>query len=310
MGFGVKRHRTNRWREPSARLVVDDSLYRANHEAADALRRQINGVLAAGHTSLPPCQFRRIAKFKPLDIRPAPAKLQKTERTGNCALCEASKHSSLHVSHSTTAFLTLEQERSAILYDQLVLAPIQHVQSTLYLDENQYTELRNYQKTLVRMFYEQGKAVLFVETSLRDPYFQNKEEGRSHPSQHCYIQCFPIPLDSLQDAKNFFKKSVTDLVPEWAQNKKVMAITGKTGVRGSIPKGFDFVHVDYSLGGDGVACVIEDATKVPSLFSREVVAGVLNMDSLERAFRSRDKYSQAFSWLKKQYQNFDWNNVK
>lgn len=309
MTYGVKRQRSDRRREPSLRMAMDSRLNQANHEAADTVRLRINAQVGKECFRLPPCQFRHIAQFKQLDIVARPPGPQNLHHDRQCAMCEASRASELQLSHSTSTFLTLEQQRYAILYDQLVLSPIQHVQSTLYLDEVAYTELRNYQKTLVRMFHEQDKAVLFVETSLGDPYHKNKEEGRYSKSQHCYIQCFPVPFDMLQDAKDFFLKAITDLLPEWAQNKKLISITGKTGVRGSIPKGFDFLHVDYSLSGEGIACVIDDPSRFPPSFSREVVAGMLKMDSLERAFRSRDRYMQAFSWLKKQYKNYDWNNV-
>lgn len=309
MAHAAKRQRHGGSSEKPRRVVVDESLYRSNHEAANSLRCRILVKLDGERFVLPPCQFRRIAMFKPVDVQPARPTPQSGRYESQCPWCEASNRPSLQLSHSKTILLTLEQQRYAILYDQLVLAPMQHVQSTLYLDDVAYTELRNYQKTLVQMFHEQQKAVLFVEISLRDPYLQNKDSGQIRRNQHSRIECFPVPLDALQVAKSYFKKAITDLVPEWAQNRKVITVTGKTGVRGSIPKGYDFVHVDYSLSGDGLACVIEDATKVPPSFSREVVAGILEMDTMERAFRSNDKYAQAFSWLRNQYKNFDWTNI-
>ncbi|CDR97008.1 CWF19, CELL CYCLE CONTROL PROTEIN, putative [Babesia bigemina] len=323
MGYGAKRHRGNPRRDgPSDRpghrgrgmapyqFKVDEALYQANHEAAAALRRRILVREDAEGFDIGPCQFRQISKFKPLDLRDAPPRSHMGAAEGGCPLCASGVQREQRLSQSTAAFLAMEQQRHAILHDQLVLAPKQHMQSTLYLDDNAYTEIRNYQKTLVRMFDEQGKAVVFVELSLRDPYLRNKEDSGTRRHQHCRIDCFPIPAEALDEAKSFFRKAIGDLVPEWSRNKKVLEVKGKTGVREHIPRGFDFVHVDYSLSGDGIACVVEDASRVQMSFAREVIAGVLRMDAMARAFRKPDTYKQALSWLRNQYQNFDWTNIK
>ncbi|GBE59079.1 cwfj c-terminus 1 family protein, putative [Babesia ovata] len=320
MSYGAKRHRGNPRRDgPSDRpgyrgrvtapyeFKVDEALYQINHEAATALRRRILVREEAEGFDIGPCQFRQISQFKPLDLRAAPPRNHMGAAEGGCPLCASGPQ---RLSQSTTAFLAMEQQRHAILFDQLVLSPKQHLQSTLYLDDNTYTEIRNYQKTLVRMFDEQGKAVVFVEVSLRDPYLRNKEDGGTRRHQHCRIDCFPIPSEALDEARSFFRKAVGELVPEWARNRKVMEVKGKSGVRELIPRGFDFVYVDYSLSGDGIACVVEDGSGVPMSFAREVVAGVLRMDAMARAFRKPDTYTQALSWLRNQYQNFDWTNIK
>ncbi|EDO08103.1 hypothetical protein BBOV_III005400 [Babesia bovis T2Bo] len=287
-------------------VQIDEALYMANRNAAIKLKESILKRENAEDFALGPCQFRRISTFQKVDSRPRPS-MQKTEGTTKfCVMCPSSMQKEIELSQSQTVYLAMEQQRHAIQGDQLIIAPKQHVQSTLYLDDNTYTELRNYQKTLVKMFYEQDKTVLFIETALSDPYLRNKEDGGSRPQQHCYIQCFPIPLEALDDAKSMFRKALDDLVPDWAHNRKLMNVTGKTGVRDVMPKGFDFIHVDFGLSGEGIACVIEDLNRITPHFAREVVAGVLHMDSMERAFRSTDKYMQALSWLRRQYKNYDW----
>ncbi|GFE53164.1 cwfj c-terminus 1 family protein, putative [Babesia ovis] len=315
MGYGFKRHRGEHRRDrhdgrPVRQVQIDEALYMANRDAAVTLRTRIlKREDAEGH-KLGPCQFRQICTYQQLDNRPRPP-MQRTEGSSTtCPFCPSSRQRELQISQSQTAYLAMEQRRNAILCDQLVLAPKQHVQSTLYLDDQTYTELRNYQKTLVRMFHEQDKAVIFVETALNDPYHRNKEDGGTRYQQHCYIQCFAIPVDAVDEAKSMFRRAFNELVSDWGQNRKIISVTEKTGVRNLVPRGFDFVHVDYGLSGDGIACVVEDLSKITASFAREVVAGVLRMDAMERAFRSSDKQLQALSWISKQYQSFDWVNLE
>ncbi|GIX60772.1 CwfJ family protein [Babesia caballi] len=315
MSHGAKRHRGGSRRDRADHsgaaipARVDEALFQANHEAAAVLRRRILVQLDAEGCTLGPCQFRQIATFKQLDLAPVPPRQHGAPSDGGCPWCVASRQRNLHISQSDTAFLALEHWRQAVLFDHLVLAPKQHVQNTLYLDDDAYTELRNYQKTLVRMYDQQGKAVVFVEVSLGDPFLRNKEDGGARQGPHCRIECFPLPADALGEAKSMFRRALSELVPDWAQSRRLLAINGNTGVRGRVPRGFDFVHVDYALDGEGLVCIVEDHDRASHSLAREVVAGVLRMDAMQRAFRSAEKHAEASSWLTSTYRNFDWTNI-
>ncbi|KAK2196660.1 bifunctional Cwf19-like protein/Cwf19-like protein [Babesia duncani] len=186
-------------------------------------------------------------------------------------------------------------EREAILVDELCLVPTRHVLRINELNDDEYTELRNYQKTLVQMFYNMQKALLFVETSL------------VKSSEHAMIYCFAIPEEMLDDAKMHFKATMQDQLSDWSENFKIIKITGKQGTRGFIPRDFSFMHVDYNLQ-EGVACVLDDNRNLRNL-ARQVVAGILKIDPFQRAFRNATEYQAALARLLREYSKYDWTTM-
>nr|PVC51871.1 hypothetical protein MACL_00001226 [Theileria orientalis] len=368
--YGNKRRRHQQQRptqdsRPNVEFKFDEELYRLNYAASDKLRRKILSEFSVESHEIPPSVYKKTAKLEVVSQTWKP----RAYSTPRCFYCSL-KHNIANcvISRSNSVTLILDGLKNCILEHQLVLVSNSHVQNTLYLDDNAYTELRNYQKTLVHMFQQMNRCAIFVETSMNDrslkdsehdqdvrrlksntyenDYFESSGTSRldagtyrskamdnddrhnprdgsnddrifkhrhgndrqqpgSQPTNHCKIECFPIPLDYFEEARMYFTKALDEMGPSWSQNKK-MAITGKTGVRGSIPQGFDYIHVDFSLSGEAVACVIEDPSRLRYTFARNIVAGVLNMDQLERAFRDSDDYSRGLNNIRKLYKDFDW----
>ncbi|UVC49921.1 hypothetical protein MACK_003543 [Theileria orientalis] len=368
--YGSKRRRHHHQRQtqdprPNIEFKFDEELYKLNYAASEKLRSKILSEFSLESHEIPPSVYKKTSKLEVVSQTSKPRAFS----TPRCFYCSL-KHNFANsvISSSNSATLILDSLKNCILEHQLLLVSNAHVQNTLYLDDNAYTEFRNYQKTLVHMFQQVSRCVIFVETSMNDKSFKdsnhdqdirrfklntyeddyfessgtNQSDGSTHqtkgmgdndrynvrdggndkyrvkhrhgndryqsgfqPTNHCKIECYPIPLDYFEEARLYFTKALDEMGPSWSQNKK-MTITGKTGVRGSIPQGFDYIHVDFSLSGEGVAYVIEDPSKLRYTFARNIVASILNMDQLERAFRNSDDYNHGLNNIRKLYRDFDW----
>jgi hypothetical protein len=73
---------------------------------------------------------------------------------------------------------------------------LQHEGATRNVDEAVWEELRNFKKCLVRMFSEQEKEVIFLETAMH----------LSRMRHHCVVECIPIPASFAKEAPLYFKK--------------------------------------------------------------------------------------------------------
>ncbi|UVC54650.1 hypothetical protein MACJ_003619 [Theileria orientalis] len=367
--YGSKRSRHHHQRpthdsRANIEFKFDEELYKLNYTASEKLRSKILSEFSLESHEIPSCVYKKTAKLEVASQTWKPRSVS----TSRCFYCSLKRNfANSVISSSDSVTLILDSLKNCILEHQLLLVSKSHVQNTLYLDDNAYTEFRNYQKTLVHMFQQMNRCVIFVETSMNDKslkdsehdqdirrfksktyeadYFEssgtNQSDSGTHRIQgtdsdrysvrdrsnedyrakhrprndshqsssqhtnHCKIECYPIPLEYFEEARLYFTKALDEMGPSWSQNKK-MAITGKTGVRGSIPRGFDYIHIDFSLLGDAVAHVIDDPSNLRYTFARNIVAGILNMDQLERAFRDSEDYNQGINNIRKLYKDFDW----
>lgn len=106
----------------------------------------------------------------------------------NCPRClEHSKKIAKHliVSVSNFCFLSLPFNEPFV-EGHCYIVPIQHVASSLECDEDTMTEVSNFKKCLIRMFEEEGKRPVFIETC-KD--ITNKS--------HTYIEVIPLEEGSI-----------------------------------------------------------------------------------------------------------------
>ncbi|CAM6087896.1 unnamed protein product [Calypogeia fissa] len=180
------------------------------------------------------------------------------------------------------------------------IVPMQHDGGTRNVDENVWQEVRNFKKCLVQMFGDQGKGVLFLETSMKV----------SRQRRHCLIECIPVPSDVEKDAPLYFKKAIDEAEDEWSQhNAKKLIDTRQKGLRNSIPKNFPYFHVEFGMQG-GYCHVIDDETSFKPQFGRDVVAGMLELE--EEGHRRQDSMEQQRSRVKqflKLWEPFDWTKM-
>jgi hypothetical protein len=170
-------------------------------------------------------------------------------------------------------------------------------------DEATWTEVRNFQKCLIRMFMEQGKEVLFLETAT----------GLGSHSNHALLEAIPMPPDAFSKAPMYFKKALQEAESEWAQHAaKAVIDTKAKGLRGSIPPNFPYLYVQFGYA-NGFVHVIDDESKFDRQLGRQVVVGLLRlppevMHRKQRADAPSVQASMAAAF-RKQFAPYDWTKA-
>ncbi|XP_033486307.1 CWF19-like protein 2 [Epinephelus lanceolatus] len=145
------------------------------------------------------------------------------------------------------------------------ICPLQHHCSATGLDEDIWSEMQLFRRTLVRMFESQELDCVFMETHM----FPRKR-------QHMVLECIPLPRELGDMAPIYFKKAIMECDEEWAMNKKVVDLSSKD-IRRAVPRGLPYFAVDFGLQG-GFAHVIENEQKFPHYFGKEVVGGMMDLE--------------------------------
>ncbi|XP_068441561.1 CWF19-like protein 2 isoform X2 [Clinocottus analis] len=145
------------------------------------------------------------------------------------------------------------------------ICPLQHHCSATGLDEDVWSEMQLFRRTLVRMFESQEMDCVFMETHMN-----------LRKRQHLVLECLPLPRELGDMAPIYFKKAILDCDEEWAMNKKVVDLSSKD-IRHAVPRGLPYFAVDFGLQG-GFAHVIENEQKFPHYFGKEVVGGMMDLE--------------------------------
>jgi hypothetical protein len=120
------------------------------------------------------------------------------------------------------------------------IATTEHTPSSRATDDHVWTEIRNFKKCLLQMFSSQGRDVVFLENAM------HLGSGRGH----AVVECVPVPVEVGADAPIYFKQGLDEAESEWSQHHAKRIIdTSKQGLRGSIPVGFAYFHVEFGLTG-------------------------------------------------------------
>ncbi|KAL9231361.1 hypothetical protein vseg_006598 [Gypsophila vaccaria] len=180
------------------------------------------------------------------------------------------------------------------------IVTLQHELATRMVDDNVWEEIRNFKKCLIMMFAKQGKEVIFLETVL----------WLSQQRRHCMIECIPLPQEIAKDGPLYFKKAIDEAESEWSQHDaKKLIDTSVKGLRGSIPKDFPYVHVEFGLN-KGFVHVIDDETQFKSSFGLNVIRGMLQSQDEDmyrrRRYETLDAQKQAVNEFAKEWAPFDW----
>ncbi|KAI9303435.1 CwfJ C-terminus 1-domain-containing protein-like protein [Cunninghamella echinulata] len=168
------------------------------------------------------------------------------------------------ISLATQTYLALPNTQE-LTPGHCLIVPLQHVGSTLECDDDVWTEIRNFQKCLLRMFDEQNCGVVFMETvtNLRS-------------KRHTVIEAIPIPYGVYEDAPAYFKEAIMEAGEEWSQHKKVIDTATDRGFRNSMVKNLPYFHVWCGLD-KGYGHVIENEKDFPYWFGKEVIGGMLDI---------------------------------
>ncbi|KAG0047497.1 hypothetical protein BGZ83_007446 [Gryganskiella cystojenkinii] len=135
-----------------------------------------------------------------------------------------------------------------------MIVPVQHVTSTLELDDDAWDEIRNFMKCLIQMNAAQDKAVIFTETVINLKWQKHSE-------------------------------AILSADEEWSQHKKLIETDAKDasngGFRRRLTPKMPFFHVWLGSPDKGYGHVIEDADQFSDYFAKEVLASICEMDSTQ-----------------------------
>ena len=207
---------------------------------------------------------------------------------------------------ATRVYLTLPTEPE-LSEGGAVIVPIEHKTNLLECDDDEWEEIRNFMKSLTRMYHDQGRDVVFYENA-----------AAPHRKMHAAMQVVPLPYSLGETAPAFFKEAILSSDEEWTQHKKLIDTSvrareglGKLAFRRSIAKEMPYFHAWFSIDG-GLGHIVEDSHRWPKgdLFAREIIGGMLDIepDVIKRQGRwtRGDKRLDGF---KKRFRKFDWTRV-
>eukprot|EP00252_Welwitschia_mirabilis_P013838 TRINITY_DN3053_c0_g1_i1.p1 TRINITY_DN3053_c0_g1~~TRINITY_DN3053_c0_g1_i1.p1 ORF type:complete len:554 (-),score=128.70 TRINITY_DN3053_c0_g1_i1:112-1773(-) len=183
------------------------------------------------------------------------------------------------------------------------ILPMQHEASTRNLDDSEWEEVRNFKKCLLKMYAQEIKDVIFLETAM----------GFSQQRRHCLIDCIPVPSDIAKEAPLYFKQAIDEAEEEWSQhNAKKLIDTSIKGLRGSIPKNFPYFHVEFGMS-KGFVHVIDDEKNFKNQFGLNVIRGMLEVQE-EDMYRRRRKWSfemqkACVAEFLKKWETHDWTKM-
>lgn len=228
----------------------------------------------------------------------------------NCPLCyqeDTGKQPIAPViSLGTRVFLTLPTEPE-VSDGGAVIVPLSHRTNLLDCDDDEWEEIRNFMKSLTRMYHDQGREVIF---------YENAATPHRHP--HAAMVVTPIPYEEGGTIPAFFKEAFLTADEEWSQHRKIIDTgakakegMGRAAFRRCIAKEMPYFHVWFTLDG-GLGHVIENSDKWPrgDLFAREVIGGVLDVgpEVIKRQGRWR-KGDGRVDGFQKRWRKFDWTRV-
>ncbi|KAL2067066.1 hypothetical protein VTL71DRAFT_1490 [Oculimacula yallundae] len=210
------------------------------------------------------------------------------------------------VSLGTRVFLTLPTEPE-LSEGGAVIVPIQHRTNLLECDDDEWEEIRNFMKSLTRMYHDQGRDVVFYENA-----------ATPHKKMHAAMQVVPLPYSLGETAPAFFKEAILSSDEEWTQHKKLIDTAarardglGKSAFRRTIAKEMPYFHAWFNLDG-GLGHIVEDSNRWPKgdLFAREIIGGMLDIepDVIKRQGRW-SRGDQRVAGFRARWRKFDWTRV-
>ncbi|KAI9815909.1 MAG: hypothetical protein M1832_005220 [Thelocarpon impressellum] len=212
------------------------------------------------------------------------------------------------VSLATRVYLTLPTEPE-IGDGGACIVPIQHRSNLLECDDDEWEEIRNFMKSLTRMYHDQGRDVVFYENA-----------ASPQKKKHAAMEVVPLPYSLGETAPAFFREAILSSDEEWSQHKKIIDTQsrarsqglGKLAFRRSLVKEMPYFHVWFDLDG-GLGHIIEDPNRWPKgeLFAREVLGGMLDVDA--RTVKQQGRWNRGvdrrLEGFRKRWRKFDWTKI-
>lgn len=201
-----------------------------------------------------------------------------------------------------------------------LIVPTEHHANLLDLDDDEWTETRNFMKALTRHHAARGAAVLFYENAAHN--------SPAHPRHHAALAAVPLPPSAAVLAPAFFREAILAADDEWAQHRKLIdtqAVAeagpgpGSSAFRRSLPRQLPYFHVWFTLDG-GLGHVVENSRRWPpgDLFARGVIAGILDAGpeaTMGRRGRGEGKWGsptaerERVERFRRHWRPFDWTRL-
>lgn len=177
-------------------------------------------------------------------------------------------------------------------------------------------------KTLMQMFAEQDKGVVFYETVV------NLRQQR-----HTVIEAVPLPWNNADDAPGYFKEGIMAAESDWSTNKRLIDFSKRPGgFRRSMVPDLPYFMVQFDYKGEkGYGHVIEGhdgvqggadgfdvdegekgGGKFERFFGAETIGSMLDLEP--RAWRKPKRLDTGSDKLRvkafrKSYDKFDWTKM-
>ncbi|KKK25085.1 hypothetical protein P175DRAFT_0444197 [Aspergillus ochraceoroseus IBT 24754] len=238
--------------------------------------------------------------------------LQKMNRIlDNCPLCHQEDTNTPPVapvvSLATRVYLTLPTEPE-ISSGSATIVPIQHRNNLLECDDDEWEEIRNFMKSLTRMYHDQGRDVIFYENA-----------AQPHRKRHASMEAVPLPYSLGETSPAFFKEAILSSDAEWTQHRKLIDTLakakqgmGRNAFRRTLAKEMPYFHVWFELDG-GLGHIVEDENRWPrgDLFAREVIGGMLDVAPgvIKRQGRWTRGGDRRVGGFQNRWRKFDWTRI-
>ncbi|KAI6121010.1 CwfJ C-terminus 2-domain-containing protein-like protein [Pisolithus croceorrhizus] len=195
--------------------------------------------------------------------------------------------------------------------------------SMLEADDDVWDEVRNFMKSIMKMFAEEDKGVVFYETVINLKW-----------QKHTFIECVPLPWEQYDYIPQYFKESILTSETEWSQHKKLIDFSKRPGGfrRAMVPNlPYFMVQFDYK-GERGYGHVIEGTDEsaaageedgavdegdkgggeFPRYFAGEIIGNVMDVEP--RRWRRPRRMDFRFNMdrraqFRKKYDKFDWTGM-
>lgn len=223
-----------------------------------------------------------------------------TTQKERCMYCfeNPSRPKHLVVAIGNFTYLMLPQ-LEPVVPGHCIILPLQHESATRTVDRSVWEEIRNFKKCLLKMFAQQDKDIVFMETVI----------SLAKQRRHCMIECIPIPSEVSNNAPMYFKKAIDEAEEEWTQHDMKKLIPTKGNLHQVIPENFAYFHVEFGLDR-GFVHVIDDESKFSAGFGLNVIRGMLQLREEDmhrrRRHESMDNQKQAVANFMKDWEPFDW----
>ncbi|OXN25303.1 hypothetical protein CDV57_05080 [Aspergillus fumigatus] len=229
----------------------------------------------------------------------------------NCPLCHHEDTNTPPIapviSLATRTYLTLPTEPE-LSEGCATIVPIQHRTNLMECDDDEWEEIRNFMKSLTRMYHDQGRDVIFYENA-----------AQPHRKRHAAMEAVPLPYSLGETSPAFFREAILAADSEWTQHRKLIDTLakakqglGRNAFRRTLAKEMPYFHVWFELDG-GLGHVVEDEHRWPrgDLFAREVIGGMLDLgpEVIKRQGRWNRGGDRRVEGFKKRWRKFDWTRV-